>query len=211
MFRAVIFDLGGVLLSSPLPAIAGYENEAGLPAGLISRLASENGSDGLWAQLERGELDTEVFGAQFSRLARTTGHELDGLTLLDHIWGKMVIREDMLEAVRRLRLAGFRAAALTNAWMTPNRPSHIEPLRPEFDCVLESFRLGMRKPEQRIYTLACRCLAVTPKETVFLDDFGTNLKPAKAMGITTVKVADPVVAIAELEQLLGVQLHGHEF
>ena len=210
-FRAVIFDLGGVLFSSPLPAIASYENKAGLPAGLIGRLANENDSDSLWAQLERGELEAEVFGAQFSQLAHTAGHKLNGLTLLDRIWTEIVIRKEMLNAVRRLRSAGFLTAALTNAWVTPNRPSHIEPLRPEFDCVLESFCLAMRKPERRIYELACRWLAVTPKETVFLDDFGTNLKPAKAMGMTTLKVGDPDVAIAELERLVGVRLYGHEF
>ena len=203
-FQAVIFDLGGVLLRSPLPAITRYESEAGLPPGLIGRLVNAQGPDGPWAQLERGELEPEAFSNAFSRLAQTAGHHLDGLALLNHIWEETVVREDMLAAVRKLRSIGLRTAALTNAWVTPNHPSRVEPLRPEFNCVLESFRLGTRKPERLIYELACRCLAVAPAKTIFLDDFGSNLKQARAMGMTTLKVSNPVAALAELERLVGV-------
>ena len=112
----------------------------------------------------------------------------------------------MLTAIRRLRAAGLRVAALTNAWAAPDRESRVEPLAHEFDCFVESFRVGMRKPEPRIYELVCRRLDVQPAAAIFLDDLGGNLKPARAIGMTTIKVGDAAPALAELECLVGISL-----
>ena len=204
--QAVIFDLGGVVLESPLPAIAAYETAHGLPPRLVARLVIEGGADAPWARLERGELDTTGFAAAFARQAGAAGFGLDGAALLGCIGDAAVPRDEMLAAIRRLRATGRRVAALTNAWATPNRPSRMEPLKTEFDCFVESFWVGMRKPEPRIYELVCRELDVPATATVFLDDFGTNLKPARKLGMTTIKVGDPAVALAALEALLGVPL-----
>jgi putative hydrolase of the HAD superfamily len=204
--RAVIFDLGGVVLESPLPAIAAYEAANGLPARFIARLVIEGGDDGPWARLERGELDATAFAAAFERQAGVAGFGLNGTRLLSCIGDAAVPRNEMLAAIRRLRATGLRVAALTNAWTTPDRPSRVEPLRAEFDCFVESFRVGMRKPEPRIYELVCRDLDVPADAAVFLDDFGANLKPARAMGMTTIKVGDAAAAIEELERLLGISL-----
>ena len=75
-----------------------------------------------------------------------------------------------------------------------------------FDVVLESSKIGVRKPEPRIYELACEALEVEPADCVFLDDLGINLKPARAMGMTTIKVVEPGDALAELEQVVGFPL-----
>jgi len=198
-FRAVIFDLGGVVLESPLPAIAAYEIETGLPPRFIARLVVEGGAEGPWARLERGELDTRAFGVAFEQQAVAAGCRLDGSRLLGCIAEATVVRAPMLAAIRRLR-----AAALTNAWAAPDHPSRVAPLAREFDCFVESFRVGMRKPEPRIYELVCRRLDVPPAAAIFLDDLGGNLKPARAIGMTTIKVGDAAPAIAELEQLLGI-------
>ena len=64
----------------------------------------------------------------------------------------------------------------------------------------------MRKPDPRFYELACEQLAIAPSEAVFLDDIGSNLKPARAMGMTTIKVTDPTRPIAELEAVVGFPL-----
>ena len=200
-FRAVIFDLGGVVLESPLPAIAAYETETGLPPHSIARLVVEGGGEGPWARLERGELDLEAFGAAFEQQAVASGCRLDGASLLGRIAEATVVRAPMLAAIRRLRVA-----ALTNAWATPDRGSRVESLGHEFDCFVESFRVGMRKPEPRIYELVCRRLDVPPAAAIFLDDLGGNLKSARAIGMTTIKVGDAAPALAELERLLGVSL-----
>ena len=75
-----------------------------------------------------------------------------------------------------------------------------------FDHVVESSKVGCRKPEPRFYEIACDLLGVEPSECVFLDDLGVNLKPAKAMGMTTIKVGAAEPAIAELERVLGIDL-----
>jgi putative hydrolase of the HAD superfamily len=206
-FQGVIFDLGGVVLASPLPAIAAFEAETGLPPRFVGRLVIEGGRDSPWECLERGELDAQAFCVAFEQQAVGAGYRLDGAELLHRIGKAVVIREEMLTAIRRLRDAGLRVAALTNAWAAPDRAGRVARLGGQFfDCFVESFRVGMRKPERRIYELVCRELNVPAAAAVFLDDFGTNLKPARALGMTTIKVGDPTQAITELEHLTGISL-----
>ena len=115
-------------------------------------------------------------------------------------------RPAMLDAIDRLRTTGLRVATLTNAWDTPGRGARLTSVLGRFDTVIESFRVGMRKPEPRIYELTCQILNARPTQMVFLDDLGGNLKPARAMGMATIKVGDPTEALASLETLTGVSL-----
>ncbi len=204
--RAVIFDLGGVVLESPLPAIAAFEADAGLPHRFVARLVIEGGDDGPWARLERGELSPTRFADAFSRQGDAAGHPIDAMKLLRVIATTAVPRETMVTAVARLRGAGIRVGALTNIWPMPDRDADLDGLKRGFDQVVESFRVGMRKPESRIYELACRTLDASPTDTIFLDDLGSNLNTARALGMITLKVGDPAEALAELEHLTGVAL-----
>ena len=81
-------------------------------------------------------------------------------------------------------------------------------MREHFDVFIESSVVGLRKPDPRIYELACRELGVAPAQTAFLDDIGRNLKPARALGLATIKVSDPMVALRELSDVLGFDLLG---
>lgn len=200
--HAVIFDLGGVVLDSPLPAIAAYEADLGLPRQLIARLVTEGGTDGAWARLERGELTASAFATTFSEGAGRAGYAVDGAELLARIEEATTPRPSMLNALRNLRSRGLKVAALTNAWDMPGRTDRMDQLRPLFDAFVESFHIGMRKPELRIYEFVCRTLGITPAGAVFLDDLGSNLKPARTMGMTTIKVTDPDTALSELDSLL---------
>ena len=202
-FRAVIFDLGGVALESPLPAIAAYEADAGLPPQFIARLVAKGGADGAWARLERGELTARAFATAFSAETRCAEYSINGEELLARIEEATVPRTSMLNAIRNLRSHGLKVAALTNAWDRPYRANRMDQLRPLFDSFVESFRIGMRKPELRIYEYVCRDLDIAPAAAVFLDDLGSNLKPARAMGMTTIKVTDPDTALSELDTLLA--------
>ena len=76
----------------------------------------------------------------------------------------------------------------------------------KFDHVVESSKVGVRKPELRFYEIACELAGVEPNECIFLDDLGINLKPARAMGMQTIKVGKPGPAIAELSALLDLPL-----
>ena len=201
----VLFDLGGVVMESPLAAIARYERDHGLPAQAVNRAIRASGDAGAWARLERGELSMERFLAPFEADCRACGLEVSGAQLMRYIGDASAPRPQMVEAIRRIRARGLRAGALTNNWVTDAaRPPH--PVREHFDVFVESSVVGLRKPDPRIYELACRQLGVTPARTAFLDDIGTNLKTARALGIATIKVDDPSAALRELSALLGFPL-----
>ncbi len=203
-FRAVIFDLGGVVVGSPLHAIAAYEQEQGIPGGAINRIVAARGATGAWSRLERGELTLEVFYPAFEADCAAHGVRIDARELMRRVTAAIVPRPAMLEAIARIRAAGLKTAALTNNWIAEDEGTRV--LAPRFDVFVESATVGIRKPDPRIYELACQRLAVSPRETVFLDDIGANLKPARALGMTTIKVEAPEQALRDLEALLGLAL-----
>jgi putative hydrolase of the HAD superfamily len=209
----VVFDFGGVILSSPFEAFARYEAGAGLPAGFIRRLNATDPDTNAWARLERSEVDLAGFVGLFEAEARAAGHELDGRAVLAGLAGEL--RPEMVEALRRCheRLA---TALLTNNFVAgtrsdgspdgPHAPGRFDEVLSHFDVVVESSQVGLRKPDPAIYELVCDKLGVEPAEAVFLDDLGVNLKPARAMGLTTIKVVDPLTALRELEAVVGFPL-----
>jgi putative hydrolase of the HAD superfamily len=200
--------MGGVVMESPLHAIARYERAHGLPPNAINRAVAGAGEAGAWARLERGELTVATFCAPFEADCRAQGVEVDGAGVMAAIAEAGVPRPIMLEAIRRLRARGLRVGALTNNWRRAGPEDDIIPhhLRSHFDAFVESRVVGLRKPDPRIYVLACRELGVDPARTAFLDDIGGNLKPARALGMATIKVDDPERALAELGTLLGLEL-----
>jgi putative hydrolase of the HAD superfamily len=202
---AVVFDLGGVVMDSPLHALARFERDCGLERDAINRAIVAAGDEGAWARLERGELTVEEFCAPFEADCRACGIELNGARMMAYIAEATVLRPRMLEAIRRIRARGLRVAALTNNWRT-GRPRGPNPIGDYFDVIVESAVVGLRKPDPRIYELVCRELDVAPSQTVFLDDIGRNLKTARALGMTTIKVDDPDDALRELGALLGIDL-----
>jgi putative hydrolase of the HAD superfamily len=207
VIEAVVFDMGGVVLGSPLAAIARYEREAGLPDNAVNRAVVDAGEAGAWARLERGELTAESFGDLFEADCRAAGRIVDARRLMAMMAEATVPRPRMLEAVQRLRDRGFKTAALTNNWIREGERVAAR-LRERFDVFVESSVVGLRKPDPKIYELVCRELGVAPPRAAFLDDIGRNLKPARTLGMTTIKVDDPDQALRELGALLGLDLIG---
>ena len=208
--RAVIFDFGGVLSTSPFEAFTRYERDNGLPEGLIRRLNATNPDANAWAKLERSEVDLAGFAELFEAEALAAGHTVDGAAVLGLLGGDL--RPQMLEALRRCH-DRLKTALLTNNFVPLDDPRDATgrsgltgEVLDHFDVVVESSRVSLRKPDPAIYRLVCDELGVEPAEAVFLDDLGINLKPARALGITTIKVVDPDEAIAELEGVVGFPL-----
>jgi putative hydrolase of the HAD superfamily len=202
VLRAVMFDFGGVISTSPFEAFAHLEAERGLPAGFIRTVNSTNPDDNAWARLERSEIGLDAFGEQWSAEAQALGHELDGRLVLERLAGD--IRPRMVAAIETCGTA-YKTACLTNNFSSDDRAVSPQMARVYelFDAVLESRVLGVRKPDPRFYELACEALGVRPEEAVFLDDLGVNLKPARVLGMHTIKVTDPDEALDELGGLLG--------
>lgn len=202
-FDAVFFDFGGVIATSPFEAFAVYEQRAGLPRDAVRTINATNPDSNAWARFERGELSVDEFVATFEREGRELGYDVDGAAVLACLDGEL--RDDVVDLVARC------AERVTTALLTNNVVAMEVAAHPEvaevvalFDVVVESSVVGVRKPERRFYEIACELAEVTPDRVVFLDDLGVNLKPARAMGMTTIKVtADHRAAIAEVESLLA--------
>jgi putative hydrolase of the HAD superfamily len=215
--RAVLWDFGGVILTSPFEAFARYEAELGLPTGFIRGVNATNPDGNAWARLERSELDLAGFAAAFEVEARaidTTGaaERLSGARVIELLAGE--VRPQMVRALDACKGHGLAIACLTNnvadrgdgaasSGGDADRKARVAAVMARFDVVVESSKVGYRKPETRFYEIACELLSVAPDECVFLDDLGINLKPARALGMRTVKVGDPDVALAELAAILG--------
>lgn len=210
MFQAVIWDFGGVFTSSPFEAFARYERERGLPENLIRQINSANPLENAWARFERSELDLAAFDVEFAKEARALGHDVPGKDIIALLAGDF--RPDVIEALRRIKRAGYKTGCITNnvpsnqTGSGDGRSLYAREIMEMFDHVIESSKIGIRKPNPRIYEIMCETLGVVPEACIYLDDLGMNLKPAKAMGMATIKVATGPQAIVELEKLLDMKL-----
>jgi putative hydrolase of the HAD superfamily len=208
--RAVLFDFGGVVTESPFAAFRGFERARGLPEGLLRAVNRRNPDDNAWARFERNELTAAEFDEAFAAESGQLGHTVRALEVIALIYNP--VRPQMVRAISRCR-EHFLTACLTNNVHggrdfepTLQREREWRAALALFHAVIESSIAGARKPESRFYRIACETLKIDPREAVFLDDLGVNLKPAQQMGMRTIKVADPDTAIAELEGELGIPL-----
>lgn len=196
---AAIFDLGGVVMDSPLHAIAEFERREGLPLGEVNRVVVETGATGAWARHERGELGWDDFLVAFADEFASVGLDVDTVTLMGEVNASIRVRPGVVRRIDRLRADGILVAALTNNWT----PFGSEGIARHFDVVVESVVEGTRKPEQRVYDICVRRLGVDPTGIVMFDDLGPNLKPARAMGMQTVKVTSPEQLLVEVDRFFG--------
>jgi putative hydrolase of the HAD superfamily len=209
MIEAVIWDFGGVITSSPFEAFARYEREKDLPRDFIRRVNSANHLENAWARFERAELDLDAFDRAFVQEALALGHHVPGKDVIALLAGD--VRPEMVEALKVVRKR-FKTGCITNNVPANQTGSHagralyVREIMELFDHVIESSKLGLRKPDPRIYEMMCEVLDVAPRDCLYLDDLGVNLKPARAMGMTTIKVESAAQAIAELENVLGMKL-----
>lgn len=209
-FDAVLWDFGGVILSSPFESFNKYEEQHGLPKDFIRGLNATNPDTNAWAKMERSEVTLAEFCELFEAEAVAAGGTLVGADVLGMLRGE--IRPQMVRAQERIRDAGFRQALLTNNFTSEDedgsgfsRPelSHAMSI---YDCVIESSKAGVRKPDPAAYELVLDALQVPAERIVYLDDLGINLKPARGLGMTTIKVIDPDDALRELGDHLGLDL-----
>lgn len=202
--RAVFWDFGGVILSSPFDAFNEYETANGIPIDFIRSVNARNPDTNAWALIERREVDAATFDGLFADEAEALGHRVPGRDVLAMLGGS--VRPEMVTALDRVIEAGFVTACLTNNVSSDQSRPEVDEVMARFQHVVESSKVGCRKPEPRFYEIACELSGVEPAECVFLDDLGVNLKPARAMGMTTIKVLSADQAISDLEAALGLGL-----
>jgi putative hydrolase of the HAD superfamily len=212
LLKAVLWDFGGVLTTSPFEAFKRFERENNLPENFIRTVNATRPDTNSWARFERNEITFEEFDREFERETRAAGHAIRGVTALGLIAGDL--RPEMVEALRRCQ-SHFRTACLTNnmnvvqipGWhVLSKRATAFREVMGLFDLVIESSKIGIRKPDPEFYRTACEMLKISPNQAVYLDDLGVNLKPARALGMITIKVTDPARALKELESVLQIPL-----
>lgn len=212
-FKAILWDFGGVITSSPFEAFARFEERRGLPAGFVRRVNAVDPDHNAWAQLERADIDTDMFDRLFRAEAMALGHDVRGADILPLLSGS--IRPRMVAALDRLLAAGYRIACITNnvragqQAMIPGsagQSAEVAAILSRFELVIESAKTGLRKPDPRIYLLACETLGLAPDLCVYLDDLGINCKPAAMLGMAAIKVTGEAQALADLGGLLGMDL-----
>lgn len=213
-FQAVIWDFGGVLTSSPFEAFARYERERGLPPDFIRSVNALNPQTNAWALFEQAQITAEVFDAAFRRESQHLGHGVAGRDVLALLSGDL--RAGAIAALRNVS-AVYKVGCITNNVPmgqgpgmadTPQKAYAVDEVMALFDHVLESSKIGIRKPDPRIYQLMCEALAVEPSACLYLDDLGINLKPARELGMTTLKVVSEAQLLGDLGALLGLDLTG---
>lgn len=209
--KAVLWDFGGVILTSPFDAFRQFEERCGLPPDFLRKVNSTNPHSNAWACFERGEVDSLRFGELFLAESTALGHAVHGRDLLPLISGE--VRPRMVAALKKVKTK-YKIACLTNNMplghgpamaVSPEKAKAVAEVMALFDCVVESSKVGVRKPEPAFYERACKLLDIKPDEAVFLDDLGINLKPAAAMGMKTIKVGDPDRALDELGAIIGME------
>ncbi len=208
--EAVLWDFGGVFTTSPFDAFNRYERERGLPVDVIRRINSINPDTNAWARIERSEVDAETFDKLFQDEASALGHDIPGRDVLALLSGDL--RPAVVAAFFACK-ARFKVGCITNNAPTgkgagmsssSDKAKQIAEVFAQFDHVIESSKAGVRKPDPRIYAMMCEALGVAPAACVYLDDLGINLKPAREMGMTTIKVTSEAQLLADLSRAVGI-------
>jgi putative hydrolase of the HAD superfamily len=207
--KAVIWDFGGVITSSPFEAFNRYEAEKGLPHNLFRSVNSTNPDSNAWALFERNEIDAAGFDVMFHEESSALGHPVRGAEVLGLLSGD--VRPGVVSALKACK-AVFKVGCITNnvqtghgAGMagTSTKAAAVAEVMALFDAVIESSKAGIRKPDPRIYQMMCELLSVEPADCVYLDDLGINCKPAAALGMKAIKVSNEAQALAELSEVTG--------
>ena len=215
MIEAILWDFGGVFTTSPFEAFNRFETARGLPDNFIRTVNSTNGHDNAWARFESSEIDVDEFDQAFRHEAEAHGHSIGGKDVLALLAGDFRPRmaRVLAECGKHCKLGCITnnmkntptQASGTTPPPDPERAARTAAILEQFDVVVESSIEGVRKPNPRIYEIACERLGVTPDRAVFLDDLGINLKPARAMGMITIKVVTEDQAITDLERATGLK------
>ena len=210
MIRAILWDFGGVFTTSPFEAFARFEAAHGLPKDFIRTINSTDPDTNAWARFESSDIDVDEFDDAFRLEAEARGHSVRGKDVLELLSGDF--RPRMAAVLAECR-RHYRVGCITNNMkkagdgpamaQDDDKARRAQEVMAMFEVVVESSVEGVRKPNPRIYEIACERLGVKPSETVFLDDLGINLKPARAMGMTTIKVVTETQAIDELAEATG--------
>ena len=213
MIKAVFWDFGGVITSSPFEAFNNFEKDNNLPVDFLRQVNSTNPNNNAWAKLERSEVSLDEFDFLFEEESSNLGHAVKGKEVISLLQGQ--VRPEMVKALQKIQ-GNLIQACLTNNIQSLKEETFEEGnvsvsgkhdvIMELFDFVIESSKVNLRKPDPAFYKIACEKASIEPSEAVFLDDLGINLKPAKNLGMETIKVINSRDALQELQKLISIKI-----
>lgn len=211
MIKAVLWDFGGVITTSPFKAFNRFEIENNIPRDFIRGINATNPKTNAWALFESSRISLEEFDRKFEEETQAAGFPVPGKKVLELLTGD--ISPGMVRALKICK-QHFTIGCITNNMKSGEGPAvaemdekaaEVQAIMEMFDVVVESSREGTRKPDPEIYRIALSRMDVPAEQTVFLDDLGINLKPAKMLGMKTIKVLDETQALKDLERITGLR------
>ena len=207
--KAILWDFGGVFTSSPFEAFNVLEQQLGVPTNFIRGINAINPTTNAWAKFESNAVSLDEFDTLFAAESEQQGYRISGKDVVAVLSGNL--RPRMVSTLKRCR-EHYKVACITNNVKAGRGPSMtrdqakadaVAEVMKLFDEVVESSKEGIRKPDPQIYLTACQRVGVEPSDAVFLDDLGINLKPARALGMQTIKVLSETQAIEDLSTITG--------
>lgn len=204
--RAVVFDFGGVLITTIANQVGKVAASHGVEKHVMHEvlLGPRVSGNHPWHRAERGELAVADIQPQLGPWASASEVELHG-DEIDRLLaaGEYSVVDEMVECVAAARADGYLTGLLTNTFAEFHPTLERDLDLSMFDAVIESCTVGSRKPERGIYHATAEMLGVPHEGILYLDDFPQNLEPATALGWTTILVDDHVTAIGELRSALA--------
>ena len=199
--KIVLWDYGGVLTESPIINFRKFENDNNYSLNTIVKINSDNKYNNAWAKLEKDEISIEQFSKLFREEAKQFGiPNINTDKLLECLNVKLNIKMvELLENVSKF----YSCVCLTNNFKKMSSYD-FENIKHNFSLIIESCKIGLRKPEKEIYTYVLKVLKVSAKEILFIDDLGINLKPAKELGFQTYKFIDTNKTISYMKNMLKI-------
>lgn len=211
-YAGLIVDWGGVLTENLKDAVNRWAvaDDIDIDA-YVAIMRSWLGEDGeIEARLnpihalERGEMQVPHFESRLAEeLTLRSGRPVVEQGLLARMFSAFEHSHDMNGLVRRARAAGIRTALLSNSW-GEHYPRDL--WQDMFDVTVISGEVGMRKPEERIFTHTLELLDLLPTECVFVDDLPHNIRAGAELGLTGVLHTSFAQSQIELSALFGVDL-----
>jgi putative hydrolase of the HAD superfamily len=205
----VIWDFGGVFTGSPFEAFNAFEAKRGLPTDFIRTVNATNPHANAWALFESARIDAAAFDAQFLEESTGLGHPVNGADVLPLLSG--ALRPRMVRALETCK-GRYKVGCITNNMAQghgpgmaagPTEASRTSDVMALFDVVIESSKVGVRKPDPAIYLMMCEALNIRAQDCVYLDDLGINCKGAAQIGMTAIKVVSEAQALGDLERATG--------
>ena len=209
MIKAVLWDFGGVITTSPFKVFNQFEIENNIPRDFIRGINATNPETNAWALFESSRISLEEFDRKFEEETRAAGHPVPGKKVLELLSGD--IRPKMVRALKICK-QHFTIGCITNNMRSKEGPAtaktaektaRVQAIMEMFDVVVESSKEGIRKPDPEIYRIALSRMNAPAEQTAFLDDLGINLKPARVLGMKTIKVLNETQALTDLGRITG--------